>query len=262
MILSLDALRSYDFQVSGVNILLQKPVYRVMKHASRKVNGFLYLLHGNMKYTFQGGSFTLNPGSVVYLPKGSAHILEIPDDEIEFFRIDFQVTVNGEFVRFSTQPLKLCQTATREFAEAVQTLMDKYQYFHNSIGKTRLICTMFQELTAASNGNDRERLSPAIRYLLEHLTQRIDCSQLAGCCNLSSTQFYSLFREQYGMTPLQYRDSLLLHRARLLLQDGSCSVSEAADLLGFESVAYFSRFFKKHTGISPSRYQKSAEILP
>ena len=259
MVLSLEALRSYDFQVSGVNILLQKPTYRVARHTNRKVNGFLYILHGCIRYTFQGGGFTLTPGSVVYLPSGSAHTLEILDDDITFFRIDFQITVGGELVQFSTKPLKLCQTTTREFAEAVQMLAEKYQYLHDSIGKTRLICTMFQELTSASVSPGKERLSPAIRYLLEHLTQRLDCSRLAGACNLSSAQFYSLFREEYHMTPLQYRDSLLLHKATLLLQDSSCSVSEVADLLGFESVAYFSRFFKKHIGVSPSNYLKASE---
>ena len=33
-------------------------------------------------------------------------------------------------------------------------------------------------------------------------------------------------------------------------------MTEIADILGFESVSYFSRFFKKHTGLSPARYKK------
>ena len=56
------------------------------------------------------------------------------------------------------------------------------------------------------------------------------------------------------MPPLEYRSSLLAKRASQLLREGSFSVTEVAEMLGFESVSYFSRFFKKHKGISPSKY--------
>jgi AraC-like DNA-binding protein len=58
------------------------------------------------------------------------------------------------------------------------------------------------------------------------------------------------------MTPLEYRDALLMGRAKLLLRDGTFSIKEIADVLGFESVSYFSRFFKKNRGLSPSQYMK------
>ena len=47
-----------------------------------------------------------------------------------------------------------------------------------------------------------------------------------------------------------------MRRALEMLDTGEITVSEVAEMLGFESVAYFSRFFKKHQGISPAEYMK------
>ena len=255
MILSLRQLRQYDFQLSGINIFHQKPRYRTLEVRRRGTNSFLYILEGSCTYSYSGGSFSLEPGSVVYLPYGSSHHLDIHSEEIAFFRIDFHLTVGEEIVLFSNVPLKMCHTATEESMAAVQTLMEHCQFVHNSIRKTELMCTIFRTLTGSSSSARRQRLSPAIGYLREKLTEKVDCSGLAKACNLSSAQFYNLFHEEYGMSPLEYRDSLLMDRALLLLRDGSFSVTEVAEMLGFESVSYFSRFFKKHHGVPPSKLQ-------
>lgn len=260
MILSLNDLRKYDFQLSKINIFYQKPRYRTLNSTNRPTNGFLLILRGNCTYFYRGGSFTLEPGSLVYLPYGSAHHLEINSQEIEFYRIDFHLTVENEVVLFSNVPLKMCHTAPDACAAAVQKLMDHCQFVSNSIRKTELMCSIFQTLSQGPVNTRRERLAPAIRYLRKNLTEKIDCSGLAGACNLGSAQFYNLFHEEYGMSPLEYRDSLLVDRAVVLLQDGAFSVSEIAEVLGFESVSYFSRFFKKHRGVPPSKLTKKAPL--
>lgn len=258
MVLSLEQLKKRDFQISGVNVLHQCRS-RGLTHTSRKVNGFLYILRGTCRYSFAYGAFDLAPGSVVYLPLGSMHTLKLFSRELEFLRVDFTVTAEGENVLFSRTPMKMCHSASKEFAETAKTLEDQYQFVQDTIGKTALLCKMLQELSSASSDPVKERLAPAIRFLLENLTAKTDCSCLPGLCNLSSAQFYYLFQQAYSMTPLHYRDKLLIRKAQVLLADGGVTVAEAAGLLGFESSSYFSRFFKKHRGVSPSRFLKDEE---
>ena len=259
MFINIDQLREYDFQLSNVRIIHQKPDYRVLNKKGRKVNGFLYILHGTCTCSFDGGSFTLVPGSVAYLPFGSVHTLKIHSDDIEFYRIDFKLTINGDVAYFSNRPIKMCNVATKECAQSIQELADSYQFIHDSIRKTQLMCVVFHCLASAFTDPRRERVTPAAQYILEHLTDKFDCKNLARICNLSTARFYNLFYAQYQMTPLAYRDSIIMDRAVLLLQDGILSVTQIAETLGFESVAYFSRFFKKHKGVSPSKFLGSAK---
>jgi len=254
MLIRFDEIGRYDFQLSDINIFHQKPVYRELKGKKRKVNGFLYILKGECRYTFLGGSFSLSPGSVVYLPSGSEHHLEILSESIEFFRIDFLLRIQGEVALFSNGPMKMCHVASQECEEAIRNLADNYQYLQDTLGKTELMCRVFRTLQNTEQHIRNERLDPAMKYLMEHLTENIDCASLASLCCLSTSQFYHLFRQEYHTTPLEYRNELLMQRARLLLRDGSFTVTEISEMLGFESVSYFSRFFKKHRGISPSEY--------
>lgn len=253
MILTINELCKIDFQLSKINIFHQKPRYRKLQVKHRGATSFLFILHGHCTYFFDGSSFELVPGSVVYLPYGSTHDLEVHSEVFEFHRIDFQLTVDNEIVLFSNAPQKMCHVAPNECMEAVQALLTHCQFVHNSIRKTELMCTIFRTLATKPANARRERLSPAIQYLLEHLTDKIDCSYLAQVCSLGSAQFYNLFREEYHVTPLEYRDNILMNRAVILLENGAFSVAEVAEMLGFESVSYFSRFFKKHRGVSPSK---------
>ena len=153
--------------------------------------------------------------------------------------------------------MKLCDQVSPELAETIQILSDRYQIVQDTVAKKELLCRIFRLIGSMTQTPQREKLTPAIRYLLAHLTKPVDSDILASTCHLSKAQFYNLFQKEYAMTPLAYRDALLMRRAVLLLRDGAFSVAEIAETLGFSSVSYFSRFFKKHKGVSPSEYLKN-----
>lgn len=257
MIVDFHDLRKYDFEISDVNVIPQRPKYRRLVVNNRFFNGFLVIIKGHCRYVFDEGEFELEPDSVVYLPSGSKHVLEIDSDDIEFFRIDFHLKIGGELVLFSNFPKKICNAITKDGLEAVRVLTDICQYRRDSVRRTELLCSIFRAVLPNYDSVRTERLAPALAYLREHITGDIDCSLLAELCHLSTSQFYNLFREEYKSSPLAYRDALIIGKAKTLLQD-MFSVTAVAQILGFDSVSYFSRFFKKHCGIPPLRYQRAS----
>lgn len=254
MLLKIDDLRQHEFQISAVNIIHQKPAYRKFSTRNRHANGFLYVIEGSCRYMFGEESFVLEPGSLVYLPSGSVHSMEVLSDSIEFYRIDFVLTIDHENALFSKLPMLVCRTAPHECQEAIRRMAEKYQFTFDSVAKTELMCTIFRSIQKNISSTRAKKLYPAVRHLSRNLTEKISVNELAAMCYLSKSRFYELFQEEYGMAPMEFKDQLLMERACLLLQNEELSVTEIAEHLGFESVSYFSRFFKKHQGISPSEY--------
>ena len=253
MILPFEELPKREFALCDIKVIRQEPSFRVLEHKSRPCNGFIYVLKGNCRYLFEGGEFTLSEGSVAYLPLGSCHRLEIMEEGISFYRVDFTLFVDRELAFFSDRPIKLCDNAPPECAEAIGELEGSYLVGESSIKRTEKLCAVLSSLQRSAGGADSKRLMPAVRYLQENAASGVSCAKLAELCFLGSSRFYDLFQKEFGMSPLEYRDRLLLRRASDLLSAGDVSVKEVAFAVGFDNAAYFSRFFKKHSGVSPSK---------
>ena len=81
--------------------------------------------------------------------------------------------------------------------------------------------------------------------------------ELAKLSGYSPSHFSVLFQKEYGISPMQ---DILLKRidlAKQYLLSGQASVSYIAEVCGFQSVHYFSKFFKKVVGCPPSHYIQS-----
>ena len=84
---------------------------------------------------------------------------------------------------------------------------------------------------------------------------KFDYENLISLSGLSYSYFKKLFIDKYGCPPVKYITKLKINRACELLMTGKFSISEIANLCGFENVYYFSNVFKKHTGVSPKNYK-------
>jgi len=81
--------------------------------------------------------------------------------------------------------------------------------------------------------------------------------ELAHRLGVSYTWFRRMFAHHTGLSPHQYRLQVRLGRARTLLSETALSVKEVAFRCGFESEHYFSRLFRRKTGVAPGRWRRS-----
>jgi len=97
---------------------------------------------------------------------------------------------------------------------------------------------------------------PAVKrvldYIQNHYREKISLNTLTQISHLGVSRFSEIFRESTDCSPIKYLNKYRLEKARIILTYADMSVKEVAYHLGFESIHYFSRAFKKHFGRSPS----------
>ena len=93
-------------------------------------------------------------------------------------------------------------------------------------------------------------------YLTLHCETDESLEELAGRFFISKSYLSRIFREVTGFSVNEYRNLARVRKARELLSASEYSVTEISELLGFESVTYFERVFKKHTDATPLKYRK------
>ncbi len=95
-----------------------------------------------------------------------------------------------------------------------------------------------------------------LNRLSETCTAATTVAELADLCGLCRDTFSRTFIRKNGISPKQFLNRCILHRAYTLLSAGDMKVNEVAKELHFTNEFYFSRFFKKHTGFSPKQFRR------
>ncbi len=118
------------------------------------------------------------------------------------------------------------------------------------------ICAEFNEVLQKKYHPTDKRMLVAQEYLFSHFCENDCLEKMYATSDISRRQFDTLFKKVYGMTPNRYLVNQKLTYAKKLLKNSSLPISEIAKLCGFCDVYYFSNFFKKETGCSPTSFRK------
>lgn len=102
------------------------------------------------------------------------------------------------------------------------------------------------------------RLRAAIAYMREHVADPISVEDVAGKVGLSRAHFFTLFRDQLNTTPQVFWSAVRVEEVVRRLLHREEPLTSVAMELGFSSPGNFSRFFKEHMGVSPSKFRRVA----
>ncbi len=103
----------------------------------------------------------------------------------------------------------------------------------------------------------KDAINKTIIYINENYSEDLSLEDASKMAMLSQAYFSFLFKQITGKTFVEYKNSLRVAKAIDLMRDKSMSITDICYTVGFNDTAYFSKIFKKDTGISPSRYRKA-----
>lgn len=96
------------------------------------------------------------------------------------------------------------------------------------------------------------RIARGVAALEAQFLENSAIAEYAALCNLRENRFRLLFTEHFGMSPVEYRNTLRMRYAHALMDRFHCTVAEAARASGFASTSYFCRLHRKMFGASPA----------
>lgn len=221
----------------------------------------VYLLEGTMEAEYQGTVHTLKAGDFVFYPPTIPHRYR-----------DFSET-KRVWVHFTGQAIP----------EIMQESQLKGGIYH--LSPSSQLKNLFLELVAVHNSapevstekpimlsilyqlgqhcirrsDDTHQIDQCATYLAEHYDAPLSVQNLAEMCCLSQSRFLFLFKERFGMPPKEYQTRLRIQSGKLLLSTTKLTISDISTMVGYEDPLYFSRIFKKYTGMSPRSYRQTNE---
>lgn len=106
-----------------------------------------------------------------------------------------------------------------------------------------------------------EKLSTILAYIDSNIEENISVQELAQIAYMHPNYFIRFFKQQIGVPPILYITGKKIDKAKELLACTPNTITAIAEHLGFSDLYYFSRQFKKHTGLTPTEYRKQKTVL-
>ncbi|MFY0256354.1 helix-turn-helix domain-containing protein [Chitinophaga sp. 30R24] len=237
-------------------------------------------------HLFDQPAFDYLPGETVILPANEAMIIDFPEATLEDPTQCIALSVNETYIRGTLQYLNEHYNGAERELGNWHLQLNRYHFSNDAdvsalINKLTRICQspdpsrdiyadlnmkellirimqqqQLQLVTDERNANSNTtRLHFVLHYIHEHLTENIPIDILCKKAYLSRNVFFKWFKEQFGITPLQYINRERLKLARQLLADRNNTVSQVSLQCGFNDTNYFVRLFKSSEGITPGTYQ-------
>ena len=216
--------------------------------------GIILKYEGETVYTCGGKTFLSNSHHALILPKGCSYewcctksghffILEFESDQVYDEPISLPLK-NRERLLKSLRELEY-KRSLRGFMFESECIRDTYSI---------LLSVAQASFEKYVPNHKQKRIQPAVDYILQNYDKNIKNDTLAAVAGMSTVYFRKQFTEILGISPIAYTKQLRIEKAKEMLKSDYGALTDIAQALGYSSLYDFSRDFKKHVGVSPSKY--------
>jgi AraC-like DNA-binding protein len=239
----------------------------VLRENGRVDYQLIYVKSGELYVRSEGGEISLSSGAVYLFRPNTPQEYYVKNEKTTYFWIHFTGKEAENMLSFFEKDSYQLDTLP-EFESFCKAFYRSYRIkerFNELYYEGQLISlfgTLCEKIENAESGNANKLtiIQNAIAYLESEENTLINNDVLAKECCISKNYLIKTFKSVTGTTPQKYRILLQIDKSKQLLRETNLSVSEISRLAGIADPLYFSRLFKKETGLSPSEYRMKKSL--
>ncbi len=145
---------------------------------------------------------------------------------------------------------------------AEQMILLGLQQFLLSLYRNNAISSVPKaSLSVLKERMDNDIAEDVIEFLNENIGNPLSFHDVLKYSKTSSTGLKILFKEKTGMGVMQYFNYLKIERAKMLIREDNYNFTQISGILGYDSIHYFSKQFKKIAKMTPSEYASSVRLV-
>ncbi len=229
---------------------------------------FQYTLSGFGRLEYEGKSVLLDEGNafIVLLPDEHRYFLPTGSEKWEFIFM----TLTGEYAvkewkRLQHKYGKIIKLSPK--SEVLQFLWKSYWSFvQNNVTdgyQTSAIAYEFIMQLMKSLDNQKQEEDPegnchveaAVDFMKNNLHLPLSLEDMAQAAGLSKYHFSRVFTAFMGISPWDFLTKIRMEKAVYLMQTHSYKINEVAEMVGYNTVNYFDKVFRKSFGTSPGKFE-------
>lgn len=263
-------IKSLSFQLESIT----KSKYDSDWHSTLHTHPFtelFYVVDGKGEFNIQGQRFPVKPNDFVIINPQVEHTeLSSPDEPLEYIVLGIRglsfsnltpVSEGGHpfsFFNLRDEQKDILRYLNAMVQEATSQQMSYELMCHNllEILLIKILRHQHFDLEVGKQSKATKDISFIKHYLETYYHESIQLEDLASMTHLSRFYISHSFKKEIGMSPMEYLIDIRIKESKILLRTTNYSISQVADIVGFTTPTYFSKQFRKSTGISPTDYRE------
>ena len=147
----------------------------------------------------------------------------------------------------------------REREQRLESILHQYRELQESVAQQQREYRLSKPTIVDEDEQMMDRLMKFIEQHIGDADLRID--DMAEAVGMSRTVFFEKVKSLVGLSPSDFLRQVRMQRAQQLIEKSHMTFSQIAYTVGFTDPKYFSKCFKKQTGMSPSEYREKSSTL-
>lgn len=248
----------------------------------------VYIDKGRVQVRNDEEELNLSQGEIIFHRPNEFHSIKALDSAPNFFVVSFvchsplmmylekyHTVLNKMLLGFISSIIKEAET-TYEMPKNDPTLKKLIKKGTAPIGGEQLIKTYLEQFLIflirnilkkeepnvfpSKESMETHLVSSAKRLIEEKVEEPFRVNDLCVALGYSKSYLSKLFHEQTGETIANFAILQKIKRAKQLIRDGNLNFTQISDKLSFDNPQYFSRVFKRVTGMTPSEFKSSLDF--